>query len=129
MRFKAELSRLQKRARKGYRGFPYGTVLFYGPDDATATKAVASVIFEEDGEAEHLRRWYDNAGDMIRNHKLHAEILAHLEAHGARTIAMLSEVNGCPHEEGLDYPDGEDCPQCPFWAGRERPMFRNLPPT
>lgn len=23
-------------------------------------------------------------------------------------------------EEGIDYPDGEACPQCPYWAGRDR---------
>jgi hypothetical protein len=27
---------------------------------------------------------------------------------------------GCPHEEGIDYPDGETCPQCPFWATHDR---------
>jgi hypothetical protein len=29
---------------------------------------------------------------------------------------------GCPHEEEIDYPKGEACPHCPFWAGRERPF-------
>ena len=27
---------------------------------------------------------------------------------------------GCPHEEGIDYPEGKSCPQCPYWAGRDR---------
>jgi len=26
---------------------------------------------------------------------------------------------GCPHEEGEDFPVGEDCPFCPFWAGKQ----------
>lgn len=25
-----------------------------------------------------------------------------------------------PHEEGVDYPEGHVCPQCPFWAHRDR---------
>jgi hypothetical protein len=25
-----------------------------------------------------------------------------------------------PHEEGIDYPEGKTCPQCPFWASRDR---------
>jgi hypothetical protein len=29
---------------------------------------------------------------------------------------------GCPHEEGIDYPEGEACPECPYWAGRDRPI-------
>lgn len=26
---------------------------------------------------------------------------------------------GCPHEEGEDFPSGEDCPFCPFWKGKQ----------
>ena len=26
---------------------------------------------------------------------------------------------GCPHEEGEDFPEGEDCPFCPFWKGKQ----------
>jgi hypothetical protein len=26
----------------------------------------------------------------------------------------------CPHEERIDYPEGEKCPSCPFWANRNR---------
>ena len=30
---------------------------------------------------------------------------------------MVSDGNmGCPHEEGEDFPDGEDCP---FWKGKQ----------
>jgi hypothetical protein len=35
---------------------------------------------------------------------------------------MLEEINGCPHEEGVDYPLGQVCPACPFWAHRRRPV-------
>ena len=35
---------------------------------------------------------------------------------------MIEEINGCPHEEGVDYPLGEVCPACPFWAHRRRPL-------
>jgi hypothetical protein len=33
---------------------------------------------------------------------------------------MTDKIIGCPHEEGIDYPDGEQCPVCPYWAGRDR---------
>lgn len=26
---------------------------------------------------------------------------------------------GCPHEEGEDFPVGENCPFCPFWKGKQ----------
>ena len=35
---------------------------------------------------------------------------------------MIEEIYGCPHEEGQDYPLGEVCPACPFWAHRRRPL-------
>jgi hypothetical protein len=39
---------------------------------------------------------------------------------GAKTVVMADRIIGCPHEEGVDYPDGEKCPSCPFWATRDR---------
>jgi hypothetical protein len=37
------------------------------------------------------------------------------DIHGCSTDRNM----GCPHEEGEDFPDGEDCPFCPFWAGKQ----------
>ena len=37
---------------------------------------------------------------------------------------MMEEIFGCPHEEGIDYPVGEECPECPYWANRPRPVVR-----
>jgi hypothetical protein len=47
-------------------------------------------------------------------------ILRIIENHGAKTVASIDRIIGCPHEEGIDYPEGEKCPQCPFWASRDR---------
>jgi hypothetical protein len=33
---------------------------------------------------------------------------------------LTDRIIGCPHEEGKDYPAGDVCPQCPFWANRDR---------
>jgi hypothetical protein len=38
----------------------------------------------------------------------------------AKSVAIADRIIGYPHEEGLDYPEGEWCPQCPFWKGRDR---------
>lgn len=35
-------------------------------------------------------------------------------------LIMADRILGCPHEEGIDYPDGESCPECPYRAGRDR---------
>jgi len=46
--------------------------------------------------------------------------LAFVREHGARSIGMIDRIIGCPHEEGIDYPLGASCPQCPLWEGRDR---------
>jgi hypothetical protein len=33
---------------------------------------------------------------------------------------LADRIIGCPHEEGVDYPEGQSCPRCPFWAHRDR---------
>jgi hypothetical protein len=37
-----------------------------------------------------------------------------------RSVVVTQGIIGCPHEEGIDYPVGEQCPRCPFWANRDR---------
>jgi len=49
-----------------------------------------------------------------------AEMVAYLRGYEVRSVAMADAIIGCPHEEGIDYPMGEVCPRCPFWAGRDR---------
>jgi hypothetical protein len=39
---------------------------------------------------------------------------------GVRQVVVARGIIGCPHEEGVDYPDGGECPMCPFWHGKDR---------
>jgi hypothetical protein len=39
-----------------------------------------------------------------------------------RDELATKEMPERPHEEGVDCPEGEACPDCPFWAGRGRPI-------
>jgi hypothetical protein len=112
-------SRLVKMARRGDRGYPIGTVAFYGPDDTRASKVAVGVMVAEEAEP-ILRRWFVEEGDIRHNSAVEHEILEHLKANGVMTVVMTRDVFGCPHEEGIDYPDGDVCPQCPFWAHRDR---------
>ena len=43
--------RLQKKAKRGFRGYPIGTVAFYGPDNRFASKVAVAAIPGEDEEA------------------------------------------------------------------------------
>ena len=43
-----------------------------------------------------------------------------IEQHDVKSVVLSDRIIGCPHEEGIDYPQGEACPRCPFWAIRDR---------
>ena len=102
-----------KRQRSEY---PIGTLASYGPDDKITTKIAAGVIKSPNAEP-ILERWV--ATDVMTSPKVQREIKEFFEGHGVKSIAMSKGNMGCPHEEGQDFPDGEDCPFCPFWAGKQ----------
>ncbi len=111
--------RLAKRAKKGFRGYPVGTIACYGPDDRRATKLVVSIVEHDGAEPSEMRTWYAEDGDVRDTLEFMEEIVGFLEQHGARSVVMPDRIIGCPHEEGIDY-EGQTCPQCPFWANRDR---------
>ena len=100
------------------RQFPVATIAFYGPDDQTTTKVAVGIVEKEgDEEPIALQRW---AGSNVADDpKVRAEIMAFVQEHKAKSVVMTNGVIGCPHEEGIDYPLGQDCPFCPFWKGKQ----------
>jgi hypothetical protein len=115
------LKRLRKKAKKGQRGWPVGTVAFYGPNLDRATKAVAAIVPAEGAETSEVKSWTTAEGDIRKDPAIAEEILDFLARHGALTVAMGDRIIGCPHQEGIDY-EGEWCPNpaCSFWHGRDR---------
>jgi len=111
--------RLRKKARRGFRGYPVATLAFYGPDDTRATKLAVSIVPAQDVEVTDLRRWFSEESDIRNDAGVAEEVLAFIDTAGAKTVAMVDRIIGCPHEEGVDY-EGSTCPACPFWAGRDR---------
>ena len=111
--------RLRKRAKRGLRGYPVATVALYGPDDTRATKLTVGIVPAEDIAVTDLRRWFSEGADIRNDAGVAEEVLAFIDAAGARSIVMTDRIIGCPHEEGIDY-EGPTCPACPFWAGRDR---------
>ena len=82
---------LTKRVRKGEKGFPVATVAFYGPDNARASKVVCSIIEHEDADPDPMRKWFTD-GEARTSEQILGEVLAFIEEHGARTVAM---AEGC----------------------------------
>jgi len=116
----AELDRkaLTKKAKRGFRGYPVVTVVFYGPDDQRATKVAVSVVLAAGAEPAIVERWFSEE-DARRDAAIAKRILVFVQQHSARTVALADRIFGCPHEEGVDY-EGQWCPQCPFWMRRDR---------
>jgi hypothetical protein len=118
VKIKRPKSPLQKKASRGFKGYPVATVAFYGPDDQCATKVAVGIVLDEDAP-KNMQRWMAEH-DVRRDPALTKEILEFIALHNVRSVVMTDRIIGCPHEEGIDYPDGEKCPQCPFWANRDR---------
>lgn len=121
MRFKRHSdSPLKKKARRGFRGYPVATIAFYGPDDKRASKVAVGIVTADGAEPIALERWFAEDGDVRTDPVVASKILQFVRVHGAKSDIMTDGIIGCPHEEGVDYPEGRVCPHCPFWTHRDR---------
>jgi hypothetical protein len=67
-----------------------------------------------------MRSWSTDAGDVRNDPVIAAELADWLRSQGVKDTVSYDRIIGCPHEEGIDYPIGRTCPQCPFWAAIDR---------
>jgi len=111
---------LRRKVKQGFRGFPIATIAFYGPTAELATKVVAAIVRDEGREPDPLERWFSEDTDIRTDLAVGAKVLAFLKEHAAKSVIVTDGLIGCPHEEGIDYPEGKSCSQCPYWAGRDR---------
>ena len=112
--------KLRKKSKQGFQGFPVATVAYYGPNEARASKVAVSIIPSEGAEPDALERWFSETTDARTDPQINEAVVHLLQEHGVKSVVMPDRIIGCPHEEGIDYPEGESCPQCPYWAGRDR---------
>ena len=113
------LKRLRKKAKKGMRGWPVATIAFYGPNLSQATKVAVGIVPSETAEPLEVRNWNVVSGDVRADSAVAQEVLDFIESHSVLSVAMTDGIIGCPHQEGIDY-EGEWCPVCEFWRGRDR---------
>ena len=97
--------------------FPLATVAYYGPDDKTATKVAVGIIMEPGGECVDIKRWLRRNVD--KNAQVWKEIHEFISEYPIKSVVVAEGILGCPHEEGLDFPVGGDCPLCSFWKGKQ----------
>ena len=111
---------LGKKARKGFRGYPVATVAYYGPDNTRASKVALGIFLKEGEEAARLERFFSEEDDVRYDPSIQQQIQTLIKDFAVRSVAMADRIMGCPHEEVVDYPEGQSCPKCPYWAGRDR---------
>jgi hypothetical protein len=107
----------KKSKKSGKAKLPVATVAYYGPDDRTPTKVAVGIVTEWGKEPAELKRWWGN--DVARDLRIQREVADFIKEHGARSVVITDGIIGCPHEEGIDFLIGEDCPYCPFWRGKQ----------
>lgn len=121
MSLKAERNKkkIANKVRKGFRGYPTATIAYYGPTDKKATKVAVGIIAKENTTPEPMKTWLSTQ-DVRHDPRILEEILDFIGVYSVKSIAMVDAVIGCPHQEGIDYPDGEECQECSFWKERDR---------
>ena len=101
--------------------YPLAIMAAYGPDNTLATKLVVSVLTGPDRrDPSAMEKWTTETTDVRKDPAVAAAVGAFLRLHGVKDRVTPDRIIGCPHEEGIDYPLGRTCPQCPFWAGIDR---------
>lgn len=113
------LKRLHKKANKGMRGWPMATVAYYGPNLDRASKVVVGIIPFEGADVSEISDGKLDFGDVRKDARIAEEILDFIKAQGAVSVVAADGIIGCPHQEGIDY-EGQWCPVCDFWKGRDR---------
>jgi hypothetical protein len=102
-------------------GFPLATIAFYGEDDKVASKVVVGILLaEKDADVTFMEKWFRTNTDVRFDPEIKAQIVDFLDKHNVHRVVMVDRIIGCPHEEGIDYPEGEKCSHCLFWANRDR---------
>ncbi len=117
--------RASQRSRAKY---PLATISAYGPDNQRATKLVAGLLRRAgQQDPDPMRSWSTDASDVRNDPGIAAELADWLRSHGVKDTVSYDRIIGCPHEEGIDYPIGRTCPQCPFWAAIDRFTHQPIP--
>jgi hypothetical protein len=113
--------KLFQRLARRKTGYPMASIIYYGPDNRFASKVVVGIfITEKTRDANPLLKWFSDEVDARTDPGILQEIADSLEQYHVHRVVMMDRIFGCPHEEGIDYPLGEKCPKCPYWATHDR---------
>ena len=112
--------RIKKLLNKGFKGYPIATIAYYGPNDQVASKVSVGIVENDDEEQIVMKKWFNEDKDIRREGVTNDEILVFIKENGAKSVVMADRIIGCPHEEGIDFPENTICKKCTFWINRDR---------
>ena len=92
--------------------FPLATITYHGPSPDHATKIVVGILKDKD-QTPLIKSW---TGDNIAEDVDAAKAISqYVQSYDVARVLTSEWVLSCPHEAGVDYPEGEPCPHCPDW--------------
>ncbi|MFN8454309.1 MAG: hypothetical protein U0401_06480 [Anaerolineae bacterium] len=115
-RKRREFGRIPFRLPQPEPKYPVATIAYYGSDNRTPTKVAVGIV-NQHNMVLALERWV--GPDVATSREIAAQIQVFIAQHGAKNVIVTDGIIGCPHEEGLDFPEGEDCLFGPFWQGKQ----------
>lgn len=93
-------------SKKVNRGYPAGTIAFYGPDDRRATKVVVGIAPSAESGIVAMEKWSGEDLDVRVDPRIGAEVLAFIRRHGVRSVITTEGIFGRPHEKASTIPKG-----------------------
>jgi hypothetical protein len=84
---------LTKKARRGFQGYPFGTVAFYGPTADLATKIAVAIIPDESNQPDLLERWFSDGTDIRRDSVIGEKVSSFLRQHKTRSLRFPARAN------------------------------------
>lgn len=85
---------INKKARKGHKGYPVATIVFYVPTSNVASKLVCSIIKHDGAEPEPMKKWFSKA-DIRKSEKILKKVLMFIEDNNTKTVGMIDSIIGC----------------------------------
>jgi len=92
--------------------YPLATITYRGPSPDQASKIIVGIISAKD-KVPVIREW--SGEGIAEDVETAKEIARFIQKNDVARVLTSEWVLSCPHEEGVDYPEDEDCPQCPDW--------------
>src|ERR1700722_19531318 len=105
---------METKLKKVGTDFRTGTIAYYGPDDKTVTKVVVGITVGAGQNFIDTKKWSSESKDIKNDKQVLEEIFAYLNLSKVDSVARIERVIGCPHEAGVDYPEGTMCQACLF---------------